>query len=456
MVRPVRILVVDDEIQIAQLLTGVLEAEGYKVESANDGEEAVALLRKEEFDLLLTDLRMPRMGGMELIDAAREIQPDLDSLIMTAFASTDTAVTALRGGVSDYLRKPFGVAEVRSAVDNALQSRIRRHEEKREKAFLSERVEVARKNLAHSVADLSFLHDLTRLIAERDTPLRACLAAIRTHLDCDLVVLSEGDQILARAGNETEDPDLCDLARQAARAGLAKMCDTGRIAAPAARGAVAAVRASGFSRDDMRLLSIAGRDLAMAVENDRLRAEQRRSYLGIVATLIEAVEAKDRFNRGHSRRVADLASEFARRLALPERDVELVETAGKLHDIGKIGVPEDILNKPGRLTNDEFDVIKSHPVIGEQILKPLDFLSETWPIVRHHHERWDGGGYPDGLRGDAIPRSAALLAIVDSYDAMTSTRPYREGLPKERALEILRDGAGDQWDPALVEKFDFV
>ena len=204
------------------------------------------------------------------------------------------------------------------------------------------------------------------------------------------------------------------------------------------------------------MLSIAGRDLAMAIENDRLRAEQRRSYLGIVATLIEAVEAKDRFNQGHSRRVADLASAFARRLDLPEREVELVETSAKLHDIGKIGIPEEILNKPGRLTDDEFDIIKSHPVIGEQILKPLDFLSEARPIVRHHHERWDGGGYPDGLRADSIPRSAALLAIVDSYDAMTSTRPYREGLPKARALDILNGGAGDQWDPELIEKFDFV
>ena len=141
---------------------------------------------------------------------------------------------------------------------------------------------------------------------------------------------------------------------------------------------------------------------------------------------------------------------------MPDRDVELIETAGKLHDIGKIGIPEEILNKPGRLTDEEFGVIKEHPEIGEQILKPLDFLAETWPIVRHHHERWDGKGYPDGLSADAIPRSAAILSIVDSYDAMTSTRPYREGMPKERALEILRDGAGVQWDPALVERFDFV
>ena len=194
----------------------------------------------------------------------------------------------------------------------------------------------------------------------------------------------------------------------------------------------------------------------MAVENDQLRAEQRQNYLGIVATLIEAVEAKDRFNRGHSRRVSELAGAFARRIDMPARDIELLETGGKLHDIGKIGVPEEILNKPGRLTDDEFDVIKSHPVIGEQIIRPLDFLAEARPIVRNHHERWDGRGYPDGLEGQCIPRPAALLSIVDSYDAMTSNRPYRDGMPKQKALDILSEGAGTQWDPELIAKFDFV
>jgi len=456
MVRPVRILVVDDEKQIAQLLTGVLEGEGYEVEFTTEPEMAVARLGEERFDLLLTDLRMPRMGGMELIEEARRIRPEMDTLIMTAFASAETAVGALRSGVADYLSKPFGVAEVRSAVGRALEARAKRQEDERRATSLTERVAAQEQDLAQNVADLSFLHDMTRLIADRDTPLRSCLGALARHLGCDQVILTEGDRILERVGPAGDAAELVQLARDAAKEGLSRLGAPGCIAAPAARGAVAARRKAAFGKSDLRLMSIAGRDLAMAVENDRLRAEQRRSYLGIVATLIEAVEAKDRFNRGHSRRVAELAGAFARRLSLPEREIELIETGAKLHDIGKIGVPEDILNKPGSLTDDEFDVIKSHPVIGEQILRPLDFLAEARPIVRHHHERWDGAGYPDGLSAGAIPRPAALLSIVDAYDAMTSTRPYREGLPRERALAILGEGAGAQWDPALVDKFDFV
>ena len=219
-------------------------------------------------------------------------------------------------------------------------------------------------------------------------------------------------------------------------------------------GAVVARKNGEFPLEQIQLLATAGRDLVLAVENDRLRQDRRRSYVGIVATLIEAVEAKDRFNQGHSRRVADLASQFAHSLALPSREIEVLETAAKLHDIGKIGIPEEILNKPSRLTVEEFEIIKSHPVIGEQILRPLDFMSEARTIVRHHHERWDGTGYPDGLKGARIPRAAALLAIVDSYDARTSSRPYRDGMSVDKAREILADGAGTQWDPDLVARFD--
>ncbi|MGH7162101.1 MAG: HD-GYP domain-containing protein, partial [Planctomycetota bacterium] len=220
-----------------------------------------------------------------------------------------------------------------------------------------------------------------------------------------------------------------------------------------AGGALAARRAETFRDEELRVLSIAGRDLALGLENDRLRGERRHAYIGIVATLIEAVEAKDRFNRGHSRRVAELASRFARHIGLPARELDVIETGAKLHDIGKIGIPEEILNKPGNLTREEFDIIKSHPVIGEQILKPLDFLADARLIVRHHHERWDGQGYPDGLAGAGIPRAAALLSIVDAFDAMTSRRPYRDGIPPDQARQILLQGAGRQWAPDLVESF---
>jgi putative nucleotidyltransferase with HDIG domain len=455
-VAPVKILVVDDEEQIAQLLSGLLKSEGHQAEYVTDGEAALDRLTGGEFDLLVTDLRMPRMTGMQLIEKARDVAPDTDALIMTAYASTETAVDALRRGVSDYLSKPFGVDEVKAAVDKCLASREQRRKDEQKVNDLSAKVVSTEQSLEQRVGDLSFLHELTRLIADRSTPLKICLGAIRSHFDADAVILTQDNQVMERCGEEGDHAEeLLRVGRRTALAGLARFGaqDQRYIAAPLEDGAVVAGRSEPFCADDLRLLSITARDLGLAVENDRLRATQRSAYIGIVSTLIEAVEAKDRFNRGHSRRVADLAARFAHHVGLSGRECELVATAAKLHDIGKIGIPEEILNKAGKLTSDEFDVIKSHPVIGEQILMPLDFLAETRPIVRHHHEHWDGSGYPDGLSGHNIPRNAALLSIVDAFDAMTSNRPYREGMPHEKALDILEDGAGSQWDPELVDRF---
>ena len=143
-------------------------------------------------------------------------------------------------------------------------------------------------------------------------------------------------------------------------------------------------------------------------------------------------------------------------LKLDDTDRSPVRRAALLHDVGKIAIPDSILEKPSGLDADELAFVRRHTLVGGRILRAAPALEAVAPLVRSSHERWDGGGYPDGLRADSIPRSAALLAIVDSYDAMTSNRPYRKGLPHERAVGILQGGAGDQWDPELIAKFDFV
>ncbi|MEE8106186.1 MAG: HD domain-containing phosphohydrolase [Planctomycetota bacterium] len=456
MVAPVRILVVDDEALIARLLTTVLQGDGHEAEFRMDGLSALEALKKKSYDLLVTDLRMPGMDGLHLIEEAKKIDPQLDAVVVTAYSSAETAVNALRRGVADYVSKPFSVEEIRGVIRKTIRERSERHRRAEEVEDLSAKFESTSEDLGRHVGDLQFLHELTRMAADRATPLRHCLGVVAKHFEATTTLLLEDGNVVERFGA----PEIAALTELAQRAESGRQPisagDDGMtlIAAPVGRGAVAACREGRFRAGQLQLLATAGRDLTLAVENDRLRTEQRSAYVGIVSTLIEVIEAKDRFNPGHSRRVAELASEFAKSLGLPEREREILETAAKLHDIGKIGIPEKILNKPGKLSRSEFEVVKAHPVLGEQILRPLDFLGEARRIVRHHHERWDGGGYPDGLKAGAIPRPAALLAIVDSYDAMTSDRPYRDGLSEEKAREILREGAGVQWDPELVERFD--
>jgi putative nucleotidyltransferase with HDIG domain len=181
----------------------------------------------------------------------------------------------------------------------------------------------------------------------------------------------------------------------------------------------------------------------------RTQRAMSQSLLG----LANALEAKDPYTRGHSQRVSVFARRLAEVTGLPAREAEIIAQAGLLHDIGKIGVPEAVLGKPGRLDPDEWEVMRRHPVLGAQIVAPFEFFAAGAIIVRHHHERWDGSGYPDGLRGTAIPLGARIVAVVDVYDALTSSRPYREALPHHTAVQYLAEEAGRTLDEDIVATF---
>ncbi len=184
-------------------------------------------------------------------------------------------------------------------------------------------------------------------------------------------------------------------------------------------------------------------------------SELRTGYIETIRALAEAVDAKDAYTRGHSERVGIYASKIAREMGFPKEFIERVYIAGVLHDIGKIGVPDDIITKPGRLSAEETVMMNAHPEIGAKILTPVSFLGDVIPCVRHHHEWFDGSedGYPDRLQGDTIPLPSRILLVADTVEAMTSNRPYRDGLSLERVLEELTSYSGRQFDPACVEAF---
>jgi putative two-component system response regulator len=173
----------------------------------------------------------------------------------------------------------------------------------------------------------------------------------------------------------------------------------------------------------------------------------------VVVALARTVEARDNYTEKHLRRVADRAVEVARRLGMSEREIEGVRMGGLLHDLGKIAVPDRVLHKPGPLDRQEFALVKKHPESGAEIVRPLRSFEAPEPVVLHHHEHFDGTGYPYGLRGDEIPLSARVVAVADSFDAMTTSRPYRKALPVEVAFQRLQDGREEQWDPDAVDAF---
>jgi putative nucleotidyltransferase with HDIG domain len=208
-----------------------------------------------------------------------------------------------------------------------------------------------------------------------------------------------------------------------------------------------------FNSVDMKLLNNVGNQCSIFLENAALYSDMQDLFMGVLHALTRSIDAKDAYTRGHSQRVAELSRALARKIGLSDEQCERVYLSGLLHDVGKIGVPETVLTKPGRLTDAEFDAIKKHPAIGAQILDNIKQLQDIIPGVLYHHERWDGRGYPTQLAGEEIPLIGRIICVADSFDAMSSTRTYRPALPLDTVLAEISRCAGAQFDPALAKVF---
>jgi HD-GYP domain-containing protein (c-di-GMP phosphodiesterase class II) len=208
-----------------------------------------------------------------------------------------------------------------------------------------------------------------------------------------------------------------------------------------------------FSEDELELLVTLANQAMVAIENAWLYETVKNNYFGTIQALVNALEASDQYTKGHSERVRYLSLELARYVGLDFKELEVLEHAAILHDIGKIGIDSMVLNKKGQLSSSEFSLVRAHPIIGDEILGPIGTLEGVRTTILQHHERYDGGGYPYGIAGDEISLKARILAVVDTFDAMLMDRPYRKAFPLNLALDELRQGAGTQFDPFVVNAF---
>ncbi len=289
---------------------------------------------------------------------------------------------------------------------------------------------------------------------------QACLAG----LDCDIRLATDGASALQQI--KTEPPDLVLLDVQMPGLDGYEVCRRIKAGPRGRLLPVVMITALNETADRVRALEAGADDfLTKPVERVELVARVRSalrlkavyntldSAEQVIFALAAAVEAKDPLTEKHTQRVAESARHLGARWGLPEVALDALYKGGIIHDIGKIGVPDAILLKPGRLDADETARMQAHPVIGENIIRPLHSLSTLLPIIRHHHERFDGRGYPDGLRAREIPRLAGIVSVCDAFDALVNDRPYRARLPIDHALAVLIDGAGHQWDPEVVDLF---
>jgi HD-GYP domain-containing protein (c-di-GMP phosphodiesterase class II) len=208
-----------------------------------------------------------------------------------------------------------------------------------------------------------------------------------------------------------------------------------------------------FRQGELQLFISLAERLAGVIANSELYENLEQFIVNMVKSLVFAIEAKDLYTRGHSERVSKYSMLMGERLGLDKKEFNNLKWASILHDIGKIGIPESILNKPDRLTDAEYAIIKKHPVKGTEILQPMEQLTGSIPGIFHHHERYDGGGYPQGLKGEEIPLISRIIAVADTFDAINSTRAYRGSKSSEKALEIMGEVAGSQLDARIVDVF---
>ncbi|HKQ70682.1 MAG TPA: HD domain-containing phosphohydrolase [Polyangiaceae bacterium] len=467
-----RVLVVDDEKFIREILAEFLGMEGYVVRTAEDGSSALTELGRSHYDLVISDLKMPRMGGMELLEAMGKVAPNALTVIMTGFGTVETAIDAMKRGAYDYVLKPFKVEEVTMIVQRGLEKQRLSAENLRLKEALglykvSEAIAgslsldevlstVAESALSEMHADLvsTWLDDGEGHFFERQHIVNSALKvpaiipslnpdALVAHFKADPMLVEQGVRGARFFGGVVE-PVLQSFTAIPLRM---KQRVFGWIAA------ASVTPGKRFDEGQRKLLSIVASRAAAAIENARLYQDLRATFQQTIEGLAKAIDKMDRYTSGHSDRVAMYATYLATRLGFSAEDVEIVRQSALMHDIGKIGCVLN-LNKPGKLSAQEYEIFKKHPGFGRDILDPIKFLHPLIPGVHLHHERWDGRGYPLGLKGNDVPIMARIIAVADTYDAMTSDRAYRRALPHEIATTEIDRCAGSQFDPSVSGEFN--
>ncbi len=488
------ILIVDDDREVRDLITGMLQSFGHTCMSASHADEALALVRDHHFDMIISDVRMPGMNGITLIQEVHHLIADIPFIVITGYSEDYSYDRVIKAGANDFIRKPFTSQELKNKLNRIFKERSLA----RENEELLQKHKSIQKKLEHLLKvalDLTAELDFERLVALIVGHVTKTMEAQRTSLyfidrdrneiwtkvaeQVDQIRLPIGKGISGRVAETGETINVDDVATLPYfdRAFDIKHNFTTKsvLCMPicnrtGARVAVIQVMNKmgehGFTQEDIDLLTVLSSQIAIALENSQLMEEVSLSFESSVRTLSATVDARHRLTAGHSQRVTEYSLMIARQLGLDEEDQKVIRYAGLLHDIGKIGIRDEVLLKFGQFTPQEREEMKQHTVKTQSILENFHFpklLQDVPFIAAHHHEKINGEGYPDGLKGDEIPLASRILAVSDVFDALTSSRDYPkytrdetldcEPMPLAKAIDILKQDAGTHFDSDVVAAF---
>jgi len=466
-----QIVVIDDERHIGGIIREALACDEYEVTVFTDPREALKHISDNRVDLVLTDLVMGDYSGVQVLDQTLRCHRDAVVVLMTAHPTVQTAIAVLKKGGYDFLVKPFKLEILKATIERGLAHQ-----------------KVLRENLKLK-GQVEFLKVANASGAERDIDdyLDRVLESCRTELGAvaaGIVEIDPGSRRIVRRLASSGDADFAEeildherLAGYTAIRGSEPVVETSRtkidgkdmsrvfVAKPILiRGKLHGLitlliidRFDYISPGQFDALTILTNSAASALANFRLYRDVQRSYLEAISALAHAIEARDECTKGHTDRVVKLAQLVASELAWDGPRMNNLVMGCTLHDVGKLGVPDSILNKPAELTDDEQERMRTHPEVGLRIVAGIDLFKPAIPYIIAHHERFDGDGYPSGLHGEDIPVEGRLLAVVDTLDAILSDRPYRTGAKLRTALEELWVNRGTQFDPHIVDVlFDLI
>jgi len=475
-----RILVVDDYLPTRNLIVDTLsQSSQYQITEAENGKEALRLFEENNFDLVISDIMMPGMSGMDLLHMIRERNPAATVIMITGNPTTDLTVNAIKKGAVDFLTKPFDIDELLYKVDIHLRQKEMLHGEELgqilEKNKLSDKTDELSKQgyIYDSIEDSPMDNDIIfQKIAELALKLvdgEVCSIILFNEQDNefhDKVVIGNTEGAYQ---NYTKSPALKMVFNEVIERKEAILINSNDhpevapslICAPLMiRNTILGILSirkkknrEVFSKKDLHHILSLTKRASLNLENKILYESIFFNIMDTLKSLISSVQARDHYTEEHSQRVTNEAMRLAASMNCSQKDLESIKIAGVLHDVGKIAVPDSILLKEGKLTDEEYMIIKNHPTIGENILKPIMLLDRERTIIQCHHERWDGKGYPLGLKGPDIPLLARILAVVDSFDAMTNDRPYRPAMAREKAVEELLQNKNKQFDADIVDAY---
>ncbi|MEZ5360139.1 MAG: response regulator [Candidatus Zixiibacteriota bacterium] len=463
-----KIVVVDDESYICNIVTEALSAiDEYAIVSFSNPQQALNHLEQNPVDLVLTDLVMGKYSGVDILEQSFRSHPDCVVILMTAHPTVNNAISVLRKGAYDYLVKPFKLETLKNTVQRGLEHQVLT----RENVHLKE--QVALYKMSEAIDASTSLDDILNLAADTAKTVMgvgAVSVLVRENKDKVLIpYLVKGNKQDAEAIDFLNGHhELCRKAMKKSEMRFANcefvldeditLIRTMATYPMISRGEIIGLlnliqdnRFMPLTPGQINLLSIVASKAAAAIENNRLYDHLQSSYLKAIKALANSIEARDQYTRGHTNRVTIIAELIATRLNWSDEKRAELKMGCTLHDIGKIGVPDAILNKPGRLDAEEQEIMRVHPILGARILEGIDYLEAAIPYILYHHEQFDGTGYPHGLAGDEIPIEGRLLAVADTYDAIVSHRPYRRGATPERAIDELVKFKGRQFDPDIVD-----